>query len=209
MSKVNYNPQPGKGTVSFDYFLVADPNSPAPSPSSTGTNQKDVPVGAIVGAVVGGLFFFLASGFFLLFYRRRARIQIVGEKFEAYSLVPFQHEHMSIEAFIPTAEDSLSNSPSLTSADNSQSSSGGLATMPPHISLSRKSVIREYGSRQPMRVTNIVDNTDSPAIESQLSHPGADLQPVPGPSRDTQEPGRVRDSAIEERVELPPVYSPT
>ncbi|KAG5652141.1 hypothetical protein H0H81_006124 [Sphagnurus paluster] len=144
MSKVNYNPQPGEGTVWFDYFLVTDPNitssgSPTPSPSSTGTNQKDLPVGAIVGAI----------------------------------------------PFVLTAEDStLSSNPNSTSTDNSQYSPGSLVTIPPPILPSRKSAIREYGSHQSMRATIIVDNADSHAVETQP-------EPVPGPSRDIQEPERV------------------
>ena len=79
MVKVNYNQQPGEGTVWFDYFLVTDPTitSTMPlTPSSTSppiTNavHQSPPVGTIVGSVVGGLSLVLAIVLVLVFYRRR------------------------------------------------------------------------------------------------------------------------------------------
>jgi TRAP-type C4-dicarboxylate transport system permease large subunit len=78
MVKVNSNPQPGEGTVWFDYFLVTDPTitSTTPlTPSSTSppiinAHQSSVPVGAIVGGVIGGLVLILVF-FVLVFYCRR------------------------------------------------------------------------------------------------------------------------------------------
>lgn len=79
MVKVNYNPQPGEGTVWFDYFVVTDPTitSTSLTPSSTSppiTNahqSSSVNVGAIVGGVIGGLALLLAAIFIFVFYRRR------------------------------------------------------------------------------------------------------------------------------------------
>jgi hypothetical protein len=77
MAKVNFDPQPGEGTVWFDYFLATDPtitSSTGPRPSSTlppiNNPQQHIQVGAIIGGVIGGLFFLLALVIFLAFCRR-------------------------------------------------------------------------------------------------------------------------------------------
>ena len=53
MVKVNPESQPGEGTIWFDYFLVTDPRI-----QSSSIKSKNI--GAIVGGVIGGIFFLIA-----------------------------------------------------------------------------------------------------------------------------------------------------
>ncbi|RDB16586.1 hypothetical protein Hypma_002823 [Hypsizygus marmoreus] len=79
MTKVNFDPQPGEGTVWFDYFLITDPTitSTSGGPDPTASLQKITnssakkPIGAIVGAIIGGLGLMLAAMLIFLLFRRR------------------------------------------------------------------------------------------------------------------------------------------
>lgn len=87
MSKINPNSQANEGTIWFDYFLATDPTLtstigllPTNSPQTT-SSDKNLPVGAIVGGVIG---FFVAIGIILavlLYFRSR---RPVAHKKEEY-----------------------------------------------------------------------------------------------------------------------------
>ncbi|KIM38528.1 hypothetical protein M413DRAFT_447758 [Hebeloma cylindrosporum] len=89
MVKVNPDPQPGEGTIWFDYFNVTEVPLPASSfsssssssPSSTPTVAPAAPppaaqkesnnIGPIIGGVVGGILILVLLVLLLLLYRRR------------------------------------------------------------------------------------------------------------------------------------------
>ena len=64
MVKVNPDSQPGEGTIWFDYFLATDPRI-----QSSSTKSKNI--GAIVGGVIGGIFFLIAVVALVLVALRR------------------------------------------------------------------------------------------------------------------------------------------
>lgn len=65
MVKANQESQPGEGTIWFDYFLATDPRI-----QSSSTKSKNI--GAIVGGVIGGIFFLIVIiALALLVLRRR------------------------------------------------------------------------------------------------------------------------------------------
>jgi hypothetical protein len=65
MVKVNPESQPGEGTIWFDYFLATDPRI-----QSSSTKEKHI--GAIVGGVIGVIFFLiLVIALVLVALRRR------------------------------------------------------------------------------------------------------------------------------------------
>lgn len=67
MVKVNPESQPGEGTIWFDYFLATDPRI-----QSSSTKSKHI--GAIVGGVMGGIFFLIVIlALALVALRRRCR----------------------------------------------------------------------------------------------------------------------------------------
>ena len=78
MVRVNPNPEPGEGTIWFDYFNVTGvylpAYSPTPSPSSAVAHKKSKSIGPIIGEVVGGLLFLGLLVYLLLFCRRRKRL---------------------------------------------------------------------------------------------------------------------------------------
>ena len=71
MVKVNPESQPGEGTIWFDYFLATDPLI-----QSSSTKSKNI--GAIVGGVVGGIFFLIVAivALALVALRRRSRRRV-------------------------------------------------------------------------------------------------------------------------------------
>ena len=71
MVKVNPESQPGEGTIWFDYFLATDPRI---QPSST----KSKNIGAIVGGVIGGIFFLIAIVALALVALRRRNKRHLG-----------------------------------------------------------------------------------------------------------------------------------
>ncbi len=65
MAKVNPDPEPGEGTIWFDYFVVNDPSG------HEGMPPKKIPKGVIAGSVVGGVLFLSCVIAFVLFLLRR------------------------------------------------------------------------------------------------------------------------------------------
>ena len=70
MVKVNPNPQPGEGTIWFDYFLATDPRIQ----SSSTARAKNI--GAIVGGTLGGVVFLIFIVIAFVFLRRRNKRQL-------------------------------------------------------------------------------------------------------------------------------------
>ncbi|KAF5367292.1 hypothetical protein D9615_010455 [Tricholomella constricta] len=173
MSKVNFDPQPGEGTVWFDYFLVTDPTitssgTPLPAPSPPGGDHKGAPVGAIVGAVIGGLFFLLAVGFLLLLCRRCKRIRIVEEKREDGTFSPARSRHKRatmIEPFLLTADNT--NTGGGTAASTSTSTSTDqinpalLTSGPAHTATRKSAVIVRPGTGRFTQSSSLVNRTDN------------------------------------------------
>ncbi|GLB40881.1 hypothetical protein LshimejAT787_0900960 [Lyophyllum shimeji] len=204
MSRVNFDPQPGEGTVWFDYFLVTDPTitssgSPAPSPApSQSGGHKSVPVGAIVGAVIGGLFFLLAVACLLFLYRRRARIQIIEETVGDDKLSPAsgRHKRIAVQPFVLTMADVTAETSTSTSAEFNPAL---LVSGPPPTG-ARKSVVTVRPSTGHSTQSSIGNRTDATSHEPPT--PAPEEPPVP-PLPSTSASGTAGDTTHASELETP------
>ena len=73
MVKVNPDSQPDEGTIWFDYFLVTNPLI-----QSSSSTTKSKHIGAIVGGVIGCVFFLIVVALVLvqILRRRRRRLNL-------------------------------------------------------------------------------------------------------------------------------------
>jgi len=229
MVKVNNNPQPGEGTVWFDYFYVTDPTitSTMPltpsstSPTITNTAHQSAPVGAIVGSILGGLSLVLAIVLVFLFYRRRRAPKSVAQQSDATFPHGFGSGNTSVHPFL------LSNG---SASENS--SSWRAVEIDPTQMMSRKSVAFTLPTSQAVD-TNVpharVSLPASTALAGKHSTPGSEhsqidrqtvMAETSGISLPANDGTQLREEVSGERPsadvqipeasasELPPVYSP-
>ncbi|KAF8066567.1 hypothetical protein FPV67DRAFT_1449744 [Lyophyllum atratum] len=221
MSKVNFDPQPGEGTVWFDYFLVLDPTitssgTPTPSPSQA-ESHTNIPVGAIVGAVIGGLFFLLAVGFIFVLYQRRTQIQIIEEKFdrEAFLSGPGRHKRTTVQPFVLTMADVSAGG----SASASTEFNPALLVSGPPPTGARKSVVTVRpgtGHSTQGSISNRADNvtyevpiTDEPVPSQPSRLAGATTHDATPQHSESEVPAKQRTRQLHVDVEVAPLASPT
>jgi hypothetical protein len=90
MVKVNSESQPDEGTIWFDYFLATDPRIQ----SSSTTPSKNI--GAIVGGVIGGVFFLIiVVALALVALRRRNKQRLELEHVQPWT----NKEVQSVDSF--------------------------------------------------------------------------------------------------------------
>ncbi|KAF9458430.1 hypothetical protein BDZ94DRAFT_1270720 [Collybia nuda] len=243
MVKVNYDPQPGEGTVWFDYFLVTDPtitsfSGPNPSPTQPliAKPQTSTPVGAMVGGIIGGLFFLLAVICLLVFYRRRKRT-LRQEMSEKPNDDITNQNIGSIRPFLLGRGDlSLDSSLESRGRDSGTHISAALAVLPSRKSLAMIRPVPdithppglsiEPSSSDRSSTDHPVENSRDPKTSKRKVYKAlrVDIPPSPqSPSTSEQQPptrqhvdSGVRVQAIQtldslhvpSPVELPPVYSP-
>jgi len=200
MVKVNPDSQPGEGTIWFDYFLATDPRIQS-------NPNKSKNIGAIVGGVIGGVFFLIVIvALALVALRRRnsrhlehASVQPWTEKeVKPVHSLPASSTHPTVEPFRETNPTSVSitatHKPTLSIASSSTPTS---STGPNNLNVIISNPVSRKGQGD---LTVPASESSSNALpESSIQHVDS------GVRVGNLDPLQASASA---RVELPPVYSP-
>ena len=215
MVKVNPDPQPGEGTIWFDYFLATDPRI---QPSSS-DNSKNI--GAIVGGVIGGVIFLIVIvALALVSLRRRKKrnrdlehvqpwtnkevpsVDSLRTSFLKPLFLQFKLKTLAASSIHPTVEPFRETNPAPASVT---------ATHKPTLSNASSSTPSSSTTGPPSNV--IISNPANRKRQGDLTVPASSSNALPESAIQHVDSG-VRVGNVEPiqvssaRVELPPVYSP-